>query len=76
MKTSDLHLQQLLKKIRENEGLTQVEFAARCGYSSDKNVSDLENGFRPTTLKTLRKVADTFGYNIEVSIFKENPQIS
>jgi transcriptional regulator with XRE-family HTH domain len=73
---NSLKLGDLLRQIRKEKGMTQQEFSVRCGFANSKQVSNLENGFRPTTLKTLRKVADTFGYNIEVSIFKENPQIS
>lgn len=76
MKASDHNLHVLLKSIREKEELTQAEFATRCGFFNDKTVSNLENQARKTTLKTLRKVADTFGYNIEVRIFKETSKIS
>nr|WP_302597864.1 helix-turn-helix transcriptional regulator [uncultured Cellulosilyticum sp.] len=46
-----------LKQFRDNLGLTQEQFAKKVGFSRT-TISELENGSRKATLKTIEKIAN------------------
>ena len=51
MQNNDLN--KLLKEFRTSTGLTQKEFAEKCGFSSAKYVTNLETVIRPIGMKTI-----------------------
>lgn len=49
-----------LKKLRENQGLTQNDVAEIMGYESPQLVSNNERGVSMPPLKSLKKLADLY----------------
>jgi len=49
-----------LKELREEKGLTQVEFAEIMN-TSQRTISGYETGYREPDFKTLKKLCDFFG---------------
>jgi DNA-binding XRE family transcriptional regulator len=56
-----------IKKIRNKNGLTQVEFAKAIGVSTVL-ISMIESGNKPVTRRTLQKIADAFGEKFNITI--------
>lgn len=56
-----------LKDIRFDAGMTQMELAAKTGWSQ-ADISKLENGKREISLKTLQKIADSLDMNLEIRL--------
>jgi transcriptional regulator with XRE-family HTH domain len=52
----------LLKRLREEAGLTQAELSERSGLSQT-GISDLEQGLNQPTLKTAQALAKALGVN-------------
>ena len=58
-----LHLGEHVKKMRQITKKTQIEFANLLGIAP-RIIIDLENSKGNPTLKTLRKIAQAFGFDI------------
>jgi transcriptional regulator with XRE-family HTH domain len=63
---------QFVRKIRQEAGMTQKEFASALG-TSQSYVSALESGYCKISLKYLEKTLAHFGYSLHVEI-KPNEQ--
>lgn len=61
-----------LIKARLDSNLTQQELARKCGLKQS-NISRLESGRGNPTIKLLRKVADSLGYDLIVEFRKREP---
>lgn len=57
-------INQRLKEVRENLGLSQADFAARAGISSP-TIWNIENTDRETSTKTIRSIVEAFNINPE-----------
>lgn len=53
----------MLRAIRRQRGLSTTSLASRSGIGRS-SLCDMENGRKPVTLKTLRRVAEACGYHI------------
>lgn len=60
-----------IREMRERKNMTQVELATRSGVSRT-TISNLENGVESvTTTKTLSKLAQALGVNVEELFYSE-----
>lgn len=60
-----------LRKLREQKGLTQTEFAARLKIPN-QNVSNYERGFRQPDYETLQRFADYFEVTTDYLLGRED----
>lgn len=60
-----------LKECRDNLGLTQEQFAKKTGFSRT-TISELENGTRKVTLKTIEKIAKATNTTVSEWLESEN----
>jgi transcriptional regulator with XRE-family HTH domain len=58
----------LIKSIRFEQQLHQNDFAIKCGFNDQQYISNMENGRKPITLKTLEKICEPFGHTIEIHV--------
>lgn len=58
-----------LKKIRKEKGLTQIQLAKLVGVTNDY-ISQIERGVRSPGLTTAKKISDLLEKNIEEIFFK------
>ena len=57
----------LIRKIRKNLGITQVDLAQRIGLSHQP-INQFENGFESISFHNLRKICDAIGLEIVIKI--------
>jgi transcriptional regulator with XRE-family HTH domain len=57
----------LIRKIRKNLGITQVNLAQRIGLSHQP-INQFENGFESICVHNLRKICDAIGLEIVIKI--------
>ena len=57
----------LIRKIRKNLGITQVDLAQRIGLSHQP-INQFENGFESISVYNLRKICDAIGLEIVIKI--------
>lgn len=69
MKKNRKELSKFLKKIRKDKVLLQREVAARVGLSAPF-ISALERGKSDTTISTLYRIVDSYGYELHIKIKK------
>lgn len=69
MKKNRKELSKFLKKIRKDKVLLQREVAARVGLSAPF-ISALERGKADTTIGTLYRIVDSYGYELHIKIKK------
>ena len=60
-----MNLNEQIKELRKNAGLTQVEFAQRAGLGL-RFVRELEQGKATVRLDKLNQVLEFFGHHLEV----------
>lgn len=60
-----INISSRIKKLRKNNGLTQVEFAKRAGVGL-RFLRELENGKMTVRLDKLMQVLDFLGYHLEL----------
>ena len=61
-------LNNLIKEIRIQKGLSQTEFTKLCNFQSFQNLSNLERGIVPVSLKTIEKVCKACKLEFTVNI--------
>jgi len=54
-----------LRILREGAGMTQKQ-AAKAGHTTSARISDLENAKCDMFVSTLQKIADGYGYDLEI----------
>ena len=60
-----INISSQIKKLRKNNGLTQIEFAKRAGVGL-RFLRELENGKMTVRMDKLMQVLDFLGYHIEL----------
>ena len=60
-----LNISSQIKKLRKNNGLTQIEFARRAGVGL-RFLRELENGKMTVRMDKLMQVLDFLGYHLEL----------
>lgn len=61
-------LNDLIKEIRIQKGLNQTEFTKLCNFQSFQNLSNLERGVVPVSLKTIGKVCKACKLEFSINI--------
>ncbi len=67
------HLARAIRKRRRQIGLTQADFAGKLGLSQQW-VSRLEEGASGYSFRTLQKLADALGLDVEVRLNPRHPK--
>jgi len=65
LNTYIINISSQIKKLRKNNGLTQVEFAKRVGVGL-RFLRELENGKMTVRMDKLMQVLDFLGYHLEL----------
>lgn len=66
---NDIEVGLTLRRLRENVGMSQTEFAFVTGFRLQTTISRLENGERVLSLGEAMKIADAFGLSVD-SLFR------
>lgn len=64
-------LGRVIRKMRENEKLSQLELAQKCGMAQNR-LSDIEAGATNVTVETLIKIANAFKITLDITFSKRN----
>ena len=67
--------QSILKKLRENRGLSQYKLASELDMSQS-NIGMYENGSRMAPSDVLLKIADYFNVSVDYLLGREKPSIN
>ncbi len=68
---NDIEVGLRLRSLRENVGMSQIEFAFVTGFRLQTTISRLENGERVLSLAEAMNIADAFGMTVD-SLFRPN----
>ncbi len=68
MQFKPTELNNLIKEIRLTLGLNQTEFTKLCNFQSFQNLSNIERGIVPVSLKTIDKVCKACKLEFSVNI--------